>query len=116
MMKECMTEAASDTAADTVPGADEAALSALAGVLEQLWLATLETPAKPCSLARLSKRSQRQMSVLMRQLTFLSEAGWVALVSQEDGRGSVRLTEPGRQLCTELSGAYPPTSDIRTTL
>jgi predicted transcriptional regulator len=110
-MKECMTGGGPEVA----PSADEAALSALAGVLEQLWVATLETPAKPCSLARLSKRSQRQMSVLMRQLSFLSEAGWVALVGQEDGRGSVRLTEPGRQLCTELFGAYPPTSGIRTT-
>jgi hypothetical protein len=103
-MRQCRTE----VGADAAPGADEAALAALAAVLEQLWLAMLETPVKPCSLAKLSKRSQCQMSVLMRQLTFLSEAGWVTLVSQEDGRGSVRLTEPGRQLCTELFGADPP--------
>jgi predicted transcriptional regulator len=88
-------------------GADEAALSALAGVLEQLWLVTLEAPGKPCSLAKLSKRSQRQMSVLMRQLTFLTEAGWVAVASQEDGGGSVELTELGRQLGAELFGADP---------
>jgi hypothetical protein len=107
MMKQCMT--------DPAAGADEEVLSALAGVLEQLWLATLEAPEEPCSLAKLSKRSQRQMSVLMRQLTFLAVPGWIVVSDQESGRGTVELTESGRRMCAEMFGAQPPTSDIRTT-
>jgi hypothetical protein len=101
---------------EPAPGTEEEVLSALAGVLEQLWLATLEAPEKPCSLAKLSKRSQRQMSVLMRQLSFLVVPGWIVLSDQESGRGSVALTATGRQMCAEMFGAQPPTSDIRTTL
>jgi predicted transcriptional regulator len=84
---------------------DDAAMAALIGVLEQLWRITTATPDKPCSLAKLSKQSQRQMSVLKRQLTFLDGVGWVELDSREDGSGSVRLSAAGHQVCEELFAA-----------
>jgi DNA-binding IscR family transcriptional regulator len=94
--------------------------AALAWVLEQLWLATQEAPDRPCSLARLAKRAQRRMSVLMRELNVLSDAGLVELSAREEGGGSAALSPAGRALCAELSGAWfdaqPPTSDMRTTL
>jgi len=89
--------------------------AALAGLLEQLWQMVLETPSRPCSLARVSKRTGRPMSALMRQLSFLSAAGWVEVESREEGGGRVELTAAGRELCAGWFGAYPPTSDIRTT-
>jgi hypothetical protein len=89
--------------------------AALAGLLEHLWQMVLEAPSRPCSLARVSKRSGRPMSVLMRQLSVLSAAGWVEVAAREEGGGSVSLTAAGRGLCTEWFSTYPPTSDIRTT-
>lgn len=89
--------------------------AALAGLLEHLWQMVLEAPARPCSLARVSKRSGRPMSVLMRQLSVLSAAGWAEVDAREEGGGSVLLTAAGRGLCAEWFGTYPPTSDIRTT-
>jgi len=85
----------------------------LASLLEQLWLMEREAPARPCSLARVGKRTGRPMSALMRQLGVLSEAGWVHVSAREEGGGSVALTAAGRALCA--GWFYPPTSDIRTT-
>ena len=89
--------------------------AALAGLLEQLWRMAQEAPARPCSLARASKRTRLPMSALMRQLSFLAEAGWVEVDRREEGGGSVTLTAAGRALCAGCFGSYPPTSDIRTT-
>jgi DNA-binding IclR family transcriptional regulator len=89
--------------------------AALAGLLEQLWQMVLEAPARPCSLARISKRTGRPMSALMRQLSVLSEAGLAEVDAREEGGGSVLLTVAGRALCAEWFSSYPPTSDIRTT-
>ena len=77
----------------------------LAGLLEQLWRMAQEAPARPCSLARVSKRVHRPMSALMRQLSLLSEAGLVAVDAREEGGGSVALTEAGRELCAGWFGA-----------
>jgi len=88
--------------------------AALAGLLEQLWRMVLEAPARPCSLARVSKRAGRPMSALMRQLSFLAAAGWVEVDAREEGGGSVLLTAAGRDLCAGWFGVYPPTSDMRT--
>jgi DNA-binding transcriptional ArsR family regulator len=87
----------------------------LAGLLEQLWQMEREAPSRPCSLARISKRTRRPMSALMRQLSPLSEAGLVEIAVREEGGGSVALTATGRALCADWFGDYPPTSDIRTT-
>jgi len=100
---------------DTTHGEMSEGEAELAGLLEQLWQMVLEAPARPCSLARASKRTGRPMSVLMRQLSFLSAAGWVGVDAREEGGGSVTLTASGRALCAAWFGAYPPTSDIRTT-
>ncbi|MQA38850.1 ArsR family transcriptional regulator [Rugamonas aquatica] len=82
---------------------DEEITTALIGVLEALWRINAEWPDKPCSLAKLSKQSERPMSVLRRQLTMLVDAGWVALELEEGGvAGTVLLTESGRQLGREL--------------
>lgn len=77
----------------------------LAGLLEQLWQMARETPARPCSLARLSKRSRNPMSVLIRQLSLLADAGLVEVAAREEGGGSVALTAPGRELCAAWFGA-----------
>ena len=79
--------------------------AALAGLLEQLWRMALETPARPCSLARASKRMRLPMSALMRQLSLLSEAGLVEVDAREEGGGSVALTAAGRELCAGWFGA-----------
>lgn len=82
---------------------DEEVMTALIGVLEALWRINAEWPDKPCTLAKLSKQSERPMSVLRRQLTMLVDAGWVALELEEGGvTGTVLLTESGRQLGREL--------------
>lgn len=82
-------------------GAAEAALAAVAGVLEVLWRACAAAD-RPVSLARLARQSQRPMSVLMRQLTFLAEAGWVEPAARAQGGDAVRLTPAGLQVCDEL--------------
>ena len=89
--------------------------AALAGLLEQLVQMVLEAPARPCSLARISKRTGRPMSVLMRQLSVLSAAGLVEVDAREEGGGSVLLTAAGHEVCADWFGSYPPTRDIRTT-
>jgi DNA-binding IscR family transcriptional regulator len=89
--------------------------AALAGLLEQLWRMARETPARPCSLARVSKRTGRPMSVLTRQLSVLSGAGLLEVAAREEGGGSVALTDAGRELCAAWFGDHPPTSDMRTT-
>jgi DNA-binding IscR family transcriptional regulator len=78
--------------------------AALANVLEQLWQMAQETPSKPCSLARASKRTRRPMSALMRQLGLLSDAGWVEVTVREAGGGSVTLTAAGYALCAGWFG------------
>ncbi len=78
-------------------------MAALVGVLEALWRINAEWPDKPCTLAKLSKQSERPMSVLRRQLTMLVDAGWIELRLEEGGvAGTVLLTESGRQLGREL--------------
>lgn len=79
--------------------------AALAGLLEQLWRMALETPARPCSLARVSKRTRLPMSALMRQLSVLSEAGFVEVGAREEGGRGVVLTASGRALCAAWFGA-----------
>lgn len=83
---------------------DEKHLAALTGVLETLWRAGVERPDKPCTLAWLSKRSGCPMSALRRQLTVLSAAGWVTVLLDERGTGSVALSAAGRQLAATLWG------------
>jgi hypothetical protein len=83
---------------------NDAAEAALAALLEQLWQIGREAPARPCSLARLGKRSGLRMSVLIRQLGFLQGQGWVELVLREEGGGNVALTSAGAQLCAQLFG------------
>ncbi|MGJ7914751.1 ArsR family transcriptional regulator [Massilia sp. LXY-6] len=78
--------------------------AALAGLLEQLWRMAQETPARPCSLARVSKRTGCPMSALMRQLSLLSEAGLVLVEAREEGGGRVALTVAGRDLCAGWFG------------
>lgn len=79
--------------------------AALAGLLEQLWRMAQEAPDRSCSLARASKRTRRPMSVLTRQLSLLSEAGFVQVEAHEEGGGSVTLTAAGRALCAGWFGA-----------
>jgi DNA-binding transcriptional ArsR family regulator len=78
--------------------------AALAGLLEQLWRMAQEAPARPCSLARASKRTRLPMSALMRQLSLLSEAGLVEVDAREEGGGGVALTAAGRALCAGWFG------------
>ena len=78
--------------------------AALAGLLEQLWRMALEAPGRPCSLARASKRTRLPMSALMRQLSLLSEAGFVEVDAREEGGGTVVLTAAGRALCAGWFG------------
>jgi DNA-binding IclR family transcriptional regulator len=89
--------------------------AALASLLEQLWQMAREAPARPCSLARVSKRTRLPMSALVRQLSLLAEAGLAGVDAREEGGGSVALTAAGRELCAAWFGAQPPTSDMRTT-
>nr|WP_315254810.1 ArsR family transcriptional regulator [uncultured Duganella sp.] len=82
---------------------DDDVIAALGGVLEALWRSAAERPDKPCSLARLSKQSQRPMSVLRRQLTVLEEAGLVSVALYEGGvSGTVALSATGRQMASGL--------------
>ncbi|GJI98334.1 hypothetical protein RugamoR57_50520 [Duganella caerulea] len=82
---------------------DNEVIAALVGVLETLWRIDAEWPDKPCTLAKLSKQSERPMSVLRRQLTLLADAGWVEVRLEEGGvAGTVLLTISGRQLGREL--------------
>ncbi|WP_083615515.1 hypothetical protein [Paraburkholderia sp. SOS3] len=71
-------------------------------VLGELWGARNESPGKPCSLAKLSKRAQLPMSTLRRLLTELTAAELVDVEMRPDGTGSVALTEQGTQVCADL--------------
>lgn len=86
-------------------GSDDELLAELTGVLEPLWRIGIERPDVDCSLARLSKRSQRAMSVLRRQLTVLEMAGLAIVSLREDGTGDVALTAAGTELCASLFAA-----------
>lgn len=82
---------------------DDEVMAALAGVLEALWRIQAEWPDKACSLAKLSKQTQRPMSVLRRQLTSLVEAGWVEVELDDGGiTGTARLSAEGVHLAREL--------------
>ena len=87
---------------------DDQLLAELTGVLEPLWRIGVEWPGKPCSLARLSKQSQRAMSILRRQLTVLEMAGLAVVSQREDGTGDVALTAAGAELCASLFAADAP--------
>jgi len=92
-----MNEAQPDMAAED--GAADAADSAVAAVLEQLWMARQENPGKLWSLAKLAKRVQLPMSTLRRTLTLLKAADLVDFHVDEEGRGHADLTEQGGELC-----------------
>jgi DNA-binding IclR family transcriptional regulator len=84
---------------------DDEVMTMLAGVLEVLWRSEAERPDKPCSLARLSKQTQRPMSVLRRQLTLMEEAGLVTVTLDEGGiTGTVGLSAAGLQTVRDLFG------------
>lgn len=88
-----------------IPDDDDEMLAELTGVLEPLWRIGIQRPGKACSLARLSKQSQRAMSVLRRQLTVLEMAGLAVVSLREDGSGDVALTAAGKELCASLFAA-----------
>ncbi|HWW70092.1 MAG TPA: ArsR family transcriptional regulator [Duganella sp.] len=82
---------------------DDEVMAALIGVLETLWRIEAGQPGKPCSLAKLSKQSQRPMSVLRRQLLMLADADWIELRLDEGGiTGSAQLSPAGLRLAREL--------------
>ncbi|GJG93045.1 ArsR family transcriptional regulator [Cupriavidus pauculus] len=74
-------------------------------ILQALWEHARSGPDKDLSLARLSKRTGAQMSVLRRVLTQLGEADLVVTALEEDGRGTARLTEDGEAVCGQLFAA-----------
>jgi hypothetical protein len=74
----------------------------LAVVLAELSQARSESPQKPWSLAKLSKRAQLPMSTLRRLLTELTAAELVEVELRPDGTGSAALTEAGIALCADL--------------
>jgi len=78
---------------------DEQLMAALAGVIAALWHIQAEWPDKTCSLAKLSKQAQLSMSVLLRYLTLLEEAGLVEVTLDDGGvTGTVRLSTAGLQM------------------
>jgi hypothetical protein len=74
----------------------------LAAVLAELWQARCESPDKPWSLAKLSKRLQFPMSTLRRLLTDLTAAELVEVELRPDGTGHALLTDAGVALCADL--------------
>jgi hypothetical protein len=74
----------------------------LAAVLAELWQARSESPDKPWSLAKLSKRLQFPMSTLRRLLTDLTVAELVEVEVRPDGTGNAVLTDAGAALCSDL--------------
>ncbi|MBN3754494.1 helix-turn-helix domain-containing protein [Paraburkholderia sp. Tr-20389] len=73
-------------------------------LLQLLWEAASESPEKPWSLAKISKRTDLPMSTLRRYLTQLQSAGVIAVQMDEEGRGTATLTDEGRELCEALFG------------
>ncbi|CAG9201208.1 Transcriptional regulator [Paraburkholderia sabiae] len=73
-------------------------------LLMLLWEAESESPGKPWSLAKISKRCDLPMSTLRRYFTQLQSAGVIAVQMDEEGRGTAALTEEGRELCEALFG------------
>jgi hypothetical protein len=80
----------------------------LVAVLAQLWRAWRETPGSAWSLARLSKQASVPMSGLRRVLTGLVDGGVVEAAFNEEGTGSVRLSELGVEICAGLFGEGEP--------
>jgi predicted transcriptional regulator len=73
-------------------------------LLMLLWEASRESPGKPWSLAKISKRADLPMSTLRRYFTQLQSAGVIAVQMDEEGRGSASLTGEGLELCEALFG------------
>ena len=68
-------------------------------LLQLLWEAASESPEKPWSLAKISKRADHPMSTLRRYLTQMQ-----SVRMDEEGRGTATLTDEGRELCEALFG------------
>ena len=73
-------------------------------VLRNLWDAHQESPQKPWSLAKLSKRTRRPMSSLRRLLTVMESGNLISMVIRDDGIGYASLTLDGRVLCDQVFG------------
>jgi DNA-binding MarR family transcriptional regulator len=72
-------------------------------VLLHLWTAWQESPGKPWSLAKLSKRTELAMSTLRRTLARLQGAGFVVLATnEEEDRTTVALSPDGVDFATQL--------------
>ncbi|HEV7814937.1 MAG TPA: ArsR family transcriptional regulator [Janthinobacterium sp.] len=75
---------------------------ALIGLLGMLWEAQSETPDKPWSLAKISKRSSLSMSALLRHMNRLGDAGLAQVTHREEGNPYAVLTDAGRELCAAV--------------
>jgi DNA-binding MarR family transcriptional regulator len=72
-------------------------------VLLYLWTAWQESPDKPWSLPKLSKRTDLPMSTLRRTLSRLQGAGLAELrTSEDDERTTAALSSAGIEFSTQL--------------